>query len=248
MAGRYCSNCGQELGEETRFCPNCGGALHNTAYVSVPGAGTSVPAPPINTQQASGQSHTIRNLAIGCIGVPVVLVVLLVALVAIGSGGGTGTSQQGQISQQGSGNQEESGSLGSSQDNPVPIGGTAQNGSLRWTLTDVEQTDEVGDSYDSMAGNFVVLDFQVENTGDQAATVDYGYLLLLDSQGREYEPSIDASMYVPTDLDPFYTDISPGVTKEFRAIYEVAPDAEGFVLEATSENFDEGYSYLGLGF
>lgn len=248
MANRFCSNCGRELGEESRFCPNCGRSLSNTASMSTPEADTSTPIPSTTMQQSSGSGHRWKNVAIGCVGVPVVLVFLIVVLAAIGSGGGTGTSEQGQASQQDSGNQGASAdSSGSGQDNAVALGNTAQNGSLSWTITNVEQTDEIGDEFDSMSGNFVVVDFQVENTGDQAATIDYAYLLLLDSQGREYEPSIDASMYVPTELDPFYTDISPGVTSEFRAVYEVAPEAEGLVLEATSESFDEGYSYLSLG-
>jgi hypothetical protein len=166
-----------------------------------------------------------------------------------GGGGGedTATSSQGDSGGEAAGDQEPSGGSGSSEDNPTPLGESAQNGALSWTITDVEQTDEIGDEFDSMSGNFLVVDFQVENTGDQSATIDYGYLLLQDSEGRETEPSVDASMYVPTELDPFYEDISPGVSSEFRTVYEVAPDAEGLILEATSENFDEGYSYLSLG-
>lgn len=247
MAGRYCSNCGQQLGGDSRFCPGCGRSLSETAYVSTPEAETSAPTPPTAAQQGTGQRHTWRNIALGCVVVPILL--LLIGSLLLGGGGGDNSTSapQGDSGQEGSGGQEDSGSPGSSEDDPAPIGEIAQNGNLSWEITDVEQTNEIGDSFDSMSGNFVLVDFQVENTGNEAATIDYDYLLLLDNQDRENEPSIDASMYVPTDRDPFYTDISPGVTNEYRTVYEVAPDAEGFVLEATSENFDEGYSYLSLG-
>jgi hypothetical protein len=266
MADRYCSNCGQELGEESRFCPNCGRPLAETASISTPEADTNAPIPPTSTQQSSTQQSEApqrkwRTLAVA---VAVVALILLIGgLVSSGgeddvassegNSGGQAEGEQepsgdsGSGDQQQSDGQEDSGSSGSSADDPVPFGETAQNGDLRWTITDAEQTDEIGDEFDSMSGNFVVVDFQVENTGDQSATIDYEYLLLQDSEGRETEPSVDASMYVPMELDPFYEDISPGVSSEFRTVYEVAPDAEGLLLEATSENFDEGYSYLSLG-
>lgn len=263
MADRYCSNCGQELGEESRFCPNCGRPLADTASVSTPEADTNAPIPPTSTQQPETPKHTWRNLAIAVVVIPILLL-LIGGLLSGGEEGDTGTASEGDSGgqaegeqepsgdagsngQQQSDNQEDVGSAGSSEDNPAPLGESAQNGALSWTVTDAEQTDEIRDEFDSMSGNFVVVDFQVENTGDREATIDYSYLLLLDSEGRESEPSTDASMYVPTQLDPFLASINPGVSKEFRTVYEVAPEASGFIFKATSENFSEGYSYLSLG-
>jgi hypothetical protein len=268
MANRYCGNCGSELSQDVRFCPSCGRPVHETAQVSTPEADVDVPPPPRGWQTGTaapatapvdqqGEQRRGRPILKGCLGIVVILFLLVVIGAMLGvlgdgggetaSGGGGAGEDNGQDAQQASDGQGSSGSSGSSENDPVPFGETAQNGDLRWTLSDVEQTDEIGDQFDSMSGNFVTVDFRVRNTGDQTATIDYSYLLLLDSQERQSEPSIDASMYVPTELDPFLTDISPGVTKQFRAVYEVAPDAEGFVLEATSENFNEGFSYLSLG-
>ncbi len=50
MADRYCSNCGQELNEDTRFCPNCGRPVHQTAHVPTPEADVPVPPPPVTQQ------------------------------------------------------------------------------------------------------------------------------------------------------------------------------------------------------
>ncbi|QIN82756.1 zinc-ribbon domain-containing protein [Rubrobacter tropicus] len=72
MANRYCSNCGQELNEDSRFCPNCGRPVHETAHVPTPEADVPVPPPPVTqrfdtaTQDASqertsGGSDRVRG-------------------------------------------------------------------------------------------------------------------------------------------------------------------------------------------
>jgi len=82
---RYCSNCGQELGDEAvQFCPNCGRPTHATAHVPTPEADVPVPPPP--GQQAAGgttpppqqatapprRRSTASKLFIGCAGLVVV--------------------------------------------------------------------------------------------------------------------------------------------------------------------------------
>lgn len=60
MADRYCSNCGQELGNEVRFCPNCGKSVVETGAVPTPEADVSVPPPP---QQQAGGPGAAPNFA-----------------------------------------------------------------------------------------------------------------------------------------------------------------------------------------
>jgi predicted amidophosphoribosyltransferase len=54
MADRYCSNCGHELSDDTRFCPECGRPVHETAHVPTPEADIPVPPPP--GQQQAGDA------------------------------------------------------------------------------------------------------------------------------------------------------------------------------------------------
>lgn len=43
---RYCTNCGAELPEGTRFCGSCGKPTHETAAVATPETDVDVPPPP----------------------------------------------------------------------------------------------------------------------------------------------------------------------------------------------------------
>ncbi len=92
--GRYCSNCGQELGDAGQFCPNCGSPVHRTAHVPTPEA--DVPVPPVpqagNTGAATPGQPAQRGVArrhpilTGCLGI-IVLFILLGVISALGSGG-----------------------------------------------------------------------------------------------------------------------------------------------------------------
>lgn len=119
MASRYCTNCGHELNEDTRFCPGCGQPAHETASVATPEA--DVPLPPPPGQQAASYSpqqtaapqgrSTFSKVLIGC-GSLVVLLFLVVGCSVIvanlGGGGDTasnnppagGQDQQGANEQQ----------------------------------------------------------------------------------------------------------------------------------------------------
>ena len=99
VADRYCSNCGQELGEDARFCPSCGRPVHEVAHVPTPEADVAVP--PLPNQQGAGSdvgsggqggrvssSNSTRNalIALGVVGGLMLGVVggLMLGLGAIG--------------------------------------------------------------------------------------------------------------------------------------------------------------------
>ncbi len=82
MADRYCSNCGQELGDEARFCPSCGRAVHEVARVPTPEADVAVPPLPGANETAAGlspfgttEAQDKRNALYAIGGVAAVLVV-----------------------------------------------------------------------------------------------------------------------------------------------------------------------------
>lgn len=93
------------------------------------------------------------------------------------------------------------------------------------------------------------MDVVFKNNGDEAVTLDSASLALLDDKGRTSETDPDASMYVPTNLDLFLNQVNPGVTKQRRAIFSVAPDAQGLVLRARDTNpvgGEDAYVNLGI--
>jgi uncharacterized membrane protein YvbJ len=65
MADRYCTNCGQELGQDDKFCTNCGTPMRE--------AGTAAPQPPQQTQQPR-KGLTVGRVLILVFVVPVLVV------------------------------------------------------------------------------------------------------------------------------------------------------------------------------
>lgn len=144
MEQRYCSNCGRELGEESRFCPSCGRSLSETALVSTPEADTSISGSPATAQQSTGSGHVWRNVALGCVGIPVVLLVLLVVLGAI-----VGTGEEPTSGPQGGGGQQ-----GAETPNPSPSGDASESQEASPEQAPPEQSESAssGDSGSSSGG------------------------------------------------------------------------------------------------
>jgi hypothetical protein len=101
----------------------------------------------------------------------------------------------------------------------------------------------------SEQGNFVIVDFDFTNNGSDAITLDNESLALIDSGGSESKPSSDQFLYVPENRRIFLERINPGVTRQGEAIFEVAPGASGFKLQAGDANAwsnENGYIDLGV--
>jgi hypothetical protein len=121
------------------------------------------------------------------------------------------------------------------------IGETVRVGDVEWTVTNARYTETLTAEFASpKSGNFVVVDFNFTNLGDEAVTLSTISLPLVDSQGREYEADTDSFMYVPLQKDIFLEQVNPGVTKQGQVIYSVAPDASGFTLQAGDLAFFSG--------
>ena len=251
MANRYCSNCGHELNEDSRFCPSCGRPAHEIAAVSTPEADVPVPPPP-SQQQAGGtqgfgptaaaprQRSLVGRLFIGCTGL-VVLGFLFVGCLALVSGGGGGGGTANNDVQPSAGDGDEAAEpqqeepQARKKPKPEPkygVGQTAPAANVEWTVTDAFLTDQLKSNFGTQKrGNFVVVDFTFTNNRNEEVTIDPElHMILKDSQGREFGSDLDAWEFVPTDLNIFLEPVNPGVGTEGRVIYEVAPDAAGFTL------------------
>jgi hypothetical protein len=63
-----------------------------------------------------------------------------------------------------------------------------------WIVTNASYANTLTSDYgDTKSGNFVIVDFTFTNIGDEAVTLTTSYVVLLDSQGREFEPDTDTS-------------------------------------------------------
>lgn len=251
---RYCGNCGNELRANDQFCQNCGQPVDQTARVPTPEADVSVPPPP---QQQAGQQappqqqagsppprrSTTSKVLIGCVGL-VVLSVLFVGCLAIftvGGGDGTGGDQQAQNSDQGGGQA------------PAKIGEEVVVGDTAYTVTNAQQETRLEDpsGFESpMTGNFLVVDFTVENRGDEPISVSDIGLYVYDDQDRQFETETDVPMgYIPENKDLFLLDrLNPGLSQSARVVFSVPPDSQGYEMEVSSGVFADETRRISLGF
>lgn len=99
-------------------------------------------------------------------------------------------------------------------------------------MTDAFLTNQLKSTFGTQKrGRFLVVDFTFTNNRNEEVTLDPElHMILKDSKGQEYGTDVDAWEFVPTDLDIFLQPVNPGLSQDGRAIYPVAPQAEGFTL------------------
>lgn len=259
---RYCSNCGHELGPEDQFCPNCGRPVHQTANVPTPDADVSVPPPP---QQAGQQAPPLQQAAppprrsttskvlIGCVGLVVLSVLFVGCLAVLAVGGGNDGGQQ---AQDPSHDSDQGGGQGGGQSGgqaPASIGEEVVVGNTAYTVTNAQQETRLEDPSGferPMTGNFLVVDFTVENRGDEPMSVSDIGLYVYDEQGRQFETEADVPLgYIPENKDLFLLDrINPGLSQDVRVVFSVPPDSQGYEMEVSSGLFATETRRISLGF
>jgi hypothetical protein len=112
------------------------------------------------------------------------------------------------------------------------VGQTATVGNVQWTVTDAYRTSLLRSNFGTQKqGSFVVVDFTFTNNRSEEVTLDPQlHMTLKDGSGREFGTDSDAWEFVPSRLDIFLEPVNPGISQEGRVVYEVPPDAGGFVL------------------
>ena len=258
---RYCSNCGNELNPEDRFCQNCGTPVHRAATVPTPEADVPVPPPPQAgsggpaapgqpaqeqpAQPGWGWRHPILT---GCLGIIGMFFLLgIVGTIVSGGGGGGNGGGGGKVAQKPQQQQQEHKASKpapkpvrkkpapkpqyASVGEKVPVDDEAYQVNKAWKQNGIHS------ALENLKGTFVVVDFTFYNMGSDTRTLDDTALKLKDSQGRSYDVIQDNTMVVPMSKDIFLEDVSPGVYKQGRAIFSVAPTANGFVLVCSHTNW-----------
>jgi hypothetical protein len=278
VADRYCSYCGHELAEDTRFCPNCGRPVHETAHVPTPEADVPVPPPPQHaggtapaqetTAPTQGRSRG-RTVVLGCLAVFGLLFLLIVAA-AIGGGGGDQASSPPERAEQNKGldsggknpeaNKPLQGEKAKPQEEPADqnqekvysIGEEVRVGDVSYTVTNARKATQLRDTYGidpPKRGNFVVVDFIFSNNGNEPVNMSDVGLYVYDGEGRQYETDSDMFGYIPENKDIFLLErVNPGMSREAQVIYSVPPDASGFQLEVTSGFWQSEVARIKLGF
>jgi len=134
----------------------------------------------------------------------------------------------------------------------VAIGQPLTVGDVELTVTSAYPVDRLVSSVDggTKRGNFVVMNFQLKNNGDEGLNLNSRSLVLFDGNGREYKFDTDTYLYIDRSKNLFRVEASPGISEEGEVIFEVPPDASQLRLqlrEATNPFSDKsGYVDLSL--
>ena len=117
-----------------------------------------------------------------------------------------------------------------------PAGVTAETDAVKVTVLSTERTQELQDSlWESTTSNeYVVIDISYTNKSSESLDLWANDIVLVDSEGKEYEANTDVSLAVETPI--FIEEINPGLTIEGTLVYEVPPGTE-----FTELHFEESY-------
>jgi hypothetical protein len=263
--GRFCHNCGSQLPHEaTNFCPNCGAAqtprvevppdpppeVPETGRISTPDA-PGVPPPP----QQSGRFSRTGLIVGGCATLLLLFLGLVACAAIIGGGGGEETTTESSVSEEKEEAKEEAkkkkGTASKEkQETTVAINQPVTVGDLEWTVIDAQRASRLSSEFlPAKEGNFVVADFNLLNQGNEAITFTSSSLSLQDSQGRTAEPDTDTFGYIEPERNILMEQLNPGVSRQGRVIFSVAPDASGFTLQVgDAAILSDENGYVDLGF
>ena len=108
------------------------------------------------------------------------------------------------------------------------IGDSIQAGDFTWKITKSSTATEIGEDMmgtffgEKADGIFIILDVEVENTGNSAKYLMDSYLKLVDEQGREFSPNSAAAIYLkPQGSALMFEQVNPGIIKKGKIVFDV---------------------------
>lgn len=108
------------------------------------------------------------------------------------------------------------------------LGDSIQAGDFTWKITKSSTATEIGEDLmgtffgEKADGIFIILDVEVENTGNSAKYLMDSYLKLVDDQGREFSPDSVAAVYImPTGSALMFEQVNPGIVKKGKIVFDV---------------------------
>lgn len=216
---------------------------------------TDVPNIPPPPQPQPPQRGWVKWLLIGgggCLLLVFLLFGFVACLAVLGSSGGGGGEGANQPADQ---PQEDQGGAGDDEEKqpPASVGEEVVVGEVAYTVTRAWQETRLEDPSgfeEPLEGNFVLVDFTVENRSDEPMSVSDIGLYVYDDQGRQFETETEVPFgYIPEDRDLFLIDrINPGLSQDVRVVFTVPPDASGFEMEVSSGFFASETRRIALGF
>ena len=214
------------------------------------------PGQQLPPSDGAGGGGVVKWLVIGCLGCAGIAVLGFLALIllAVLDGGGDegnssptttatagpsdggGESSEATDENAGEGPEEST----SSEPNPAdPSGATSETDSVKVSILSTERTQELQDSLweHTTSNEYFVIDISYTNKSSESITLLASDVVLIDSDGKEYDANTDVSLAVETPI--IIEEINPGLTYEGTLVFEVPPGQE-FTELRFKEDFGTG--------
>ncbi|MDQ3911313.1 MAG: sulfatase-like hydrolase/transferase [Actinomycetota bacterium] len=132
----------------------------------------------------------------------------------------------------------------------VAVGVPLEVGDAEWTVTNANWTTELTSDVDGgkKRGNFVVVDFQLKNNGEEGLDMNSNAVALYNGQGKKFNFGTDTYLYIPWSKVIFRFEVAPGDSEEGQFIFEVPQDASQLQLQLGGRDpFSDNKGYVDLG-
>jgi hypothetical protein len=132
---------------------------------------------------------------------------------------------------------------GTSAGKTVNVGETVKLDNLKYTVTAVNKAKEVGkagNTFTMKDGDFVVLDMEVQNSGDKATAFDGEMAKMYDADNNLYELNLEASAAACTASEAngfnnvWFGTLQPGEKAKTKAVFDIPAGIKGLKVELRS--------------
>lgn len=107
-------------------------------------------------------------------------------------------------------------------------------GELSYVVNDVSTRQVVGTNrylQEEADGEFVLVELEITNEGQESTTISNSHLTLVDSQDRSY--SVDSDAFAAVENSFTFEQLDPGLSKEGTLVYDTPQSQEGRQLQVS---------------
>jgi len=104
------------------------------------------------------------------------------------------------------------------------VGDSVQAGDFKWRITKFTTAKTIGTNpylTTEADGIYLILDVEIENTGNSAEYLMDSYLKLVDDQNREFSPDSSAAIYLDSNQALLFEQVNPGIVKKGKIVFDV---------------------------
>ena len=133
----------------------------------------------------------------------------------------------------------------SKQEKVYGLNDVVQDEELAFTVTGVEKADTLGNQFTNKnaQGQFYIITVKIENKGNKTTTFDSSMAQVIDSQGREFERSIEgqtAKGMAQGNVDLFLQQIQPSLSVTGDLVFDLPSDIQNPILLVKGSLFSKG--------